>query len=509
MHNAYTVRHTWLHDEVNFTSSSDALVAKLLITHQLSTQAVNLFLDVLHNPSFHPGEVTFDRAEDIETYVDKCRRERMVRQADRSRMIGGIPYLVLQLVLQCIGEEMVEAEGRMDVSRRLYYRDYYNKGLNRECLYCMQWSRGAPPCYRHSCSPSRRALRALAEVHSEATELSRSFLCRRLCFTDLKPQKLAEQPLWLKGSSIRTLYLKFGKDARDLKPIFHWISSDLTNLRALTMEGASSESRNIPRTLVEVAHGLRMLQALHIRITNNWDRATLVCLYQSISCIPNLSSLSISVVLSVHGDDFNEAQSNLLASISPPSSLKRLMVSLLSTHPKYFAWLLQDSSHYILEELTLRCNGPMSGFVLSLPNTLPRLKVLDVDLQPFGQIEDLEALAHAVDLEVLAHAVEACSSLEELQVTRIPVYPLPKTLQVLRIDSSYYEGYHGYSDEQLADYLNGQLNSGNIPNIREVYVNTFDEWTREIRTYFRSREICRRFCVALLPIEEILNIQLL
>lgn len=190
-HTLFATHGCTSHDEVNFTSSSDALVAKLLITHQLSTQAVNLFLDVLHNPSFHPGEVTFERAEDIETYVDECRRERMVRQADRSRMIGGIPYLVLQLVLQCIGEEMVEAEGRMDVSRRLYYRDYYDKGLNRECLYCMQWSRGAPACYRHSCSHSRRALRALAEVHSEVTELSRSILGRRLCFTNLEPQKLA------------------------------------------------------------------------------------------------------------------------------------------------------------------------------------------------------------------------------------------------------------------------------------------------------------------------------
>lgn len=105
-------------------------------------------------------------------------------------------------------------------------------------------------------------------------------------------------------------------------------------------------------------------------------------------------------------------------------------------------------------------------------------------------------------LELIGQFVIACSSLEELQVVSIPVYPLPRTLQVLRIDMSINlcHGLAGFVDEELAEYLHGVLRSGEAPDLRRVYVTAYKCRTR--RTYPRSLEICDSFGIALLSIEQ-------
>lgn len=207
----HTARHTWLHDNVNFQNSSDALVAKLLITLQLPANSVDLFLAVIRNPSFNSGEVTFRRSSDIHAYVDRYRQERLARRPDNVRMIGGIPYLVLHLVIERIGEEMVIEKEELitNVPRKLYRFDIWSIGAH-EC----GWA-----CEHHR---SRRTLRALANVHIEVTTLARSILSRRLL---LKNPKLSEQPSWLKGANVQELRVRFEENSGDFHPFLHWLSS--------------------------------------------------------------------------------------------------------------------------------------------------------------------------------------------------------------------------------------------------------------------------------------------
>lgn len=474
----HTARHTWLHDNVNFKNPSDALVAKLLITLQLPATSVNLFLAVIRNPSFNSGEVTFRRANDIHAYVDRYRQERLARRPDNARMIGGIPYLVLHLVIERIGEEMViEEELITNVPRRLYISSNWSIDAHK-----CDWT-----CIHHT---SRRTLRALANVHTEVTTLARSILSRRLL---LKNPKLAEQPSWLRGANVQELRVRFEKHSGDFHPFLRWLSSHLPNLRSLSVERHIPEEEwgtcHIPRTLVEVPLSLT-LSALRILLTS-YNKLTLLCFYNSISRMRNLSVLSFAC-REITETELDEAESHQLASISPPSSLKKLMVTLEhdgaarehngagGRKAKLFSWLLQARSHYNLEELTLRCAGRASDFASVLPSTLPRLRGLDVDFHVRNRDQSRD----------IGELIRACSSLEKLLVTRTPTCPLPETLQVLCIDNSQHCSLKDYSDEQLADYLNDIINSGEVPNLRRVYyVHKLDN------SFPRSLAICNDFNV--------------
>lgn len=467
----HTARHTWLHDTVNFKNPSDALVAKLLITLQMSTESVDLFLAVIRNPSFNSGEVTFRRSSDIHAYVDRYRQERLARRPDNVRMIGGIPYLVLHLVIERIGEEMViEEELITNVPRKLYRVTY-------------GWSIDAHECgWRCEHHRSRRTLRALANVHTEVSTLARSILSRRLL---LKNPKLSEQPSWLKGANVQELRVRFEKNSGDFHPFLHWLSSHLPNLRTLSVERdipwEDRQTCHIPRTLVELPLCLT-LSALRILLTS-CNKLTLLCFYNSISRMQNLSALSFAChrILS---PELEEAESHQLASISPPSSLKRLMITFEyngEREAKLFSWLLQARSHYNLEELTLRCAGRARDFAFLLPSTLSRLRGFDVDFR----VWDLDQSRDIGEL------IRACSSLQKLLVTRTPTCPLPESLQVLCIDMSHGLIAENYSDEQLADYLNDIINSGGVPNLRRVYY-----LHSLFRTSFpRSLAICNDFNV--------------
>lgn len=82
---------------------------------------------------------------------------------------------------------------------------------------------------------------------------------------------------------------------------------------------------HIPRTLFEVPLSLT-LSALRILLTS-CNKLTLLCFYNSISRMRNLSVLSFACK-EITETELDEAESHQLASISPPSSLKKLMVTL-------------------------------------------------------------------------------------------------------------------------------------------------------------------------------------
>lgn len=315
----------------------------------------------------------------------------------------------------------------------------------------------------------------------------------------------------MRGTNVRELWIHFKKDkdlgyGPDVDPILDWIPSHLPNLRALSLEQEHlSPHSNLMTTIVNIAPSLTT-HALHINITH-WNKSTLLCLYDSISRMPNLSTLSIFGAFSCYKGGFTDVESLRLASISPPFSLECLMVTSWgegkdSRPVELLTWLLQTRSQYILEDLMFRYHAGdwMSATLAShvrvfaslLAATLPCLRVFDINLFRISRPA----------LELIGQFVIACSSLEELQVVSIPVYPLPRTLQVLRIDMSINlcHGLAGFVDEELAEYLHGVLRSGEAPDLRRVYVTAYKCRTR--RTYPRSLEICDSFGIALLSIEQ-------
>lgn len=412
-------------------------------------------------------------------------------------MIGGIPYLVLELVAECIGQEMDGMEALMDIPRRIYHQDAVQEMLERSDR---TWV-----CR----SGARCALRALTGVHGEVAKLAWRILRRRLFFKNPTSQKLAERPSWLKGTSVRELWVRWEADDLSYKPdfgsILDWIASQLPNLRVLSLEQDHILPRRLMATFVKLAPSLP-IHALHIYITH-WDESALLCLYDSISQMPNLSTLSICGTLYSNEDSFTYEKSLHLASMSPPPSLKSLMLTLRwegkgSRAVDLLTWILQPRDHYILEDLMFRyysedwmfatLTSHVRVFASLLSATLPHLRVFDIDF--FRNSRQA--------LELVGQFVKTCGILEELQVVSIPVYPLPKTLQVLRIDMSINlcHGLAGYDDEELAEYLHGVLSSGEVPDLRRVYVTAYECRTR--RTYPRSLEICESFGVALLSMEQ-------
>lgn len=186
---------------------------------------------------------------------------------------------------------------------------------------------------------------------------------RRLFLKNSTSQKIAERPSWLRGTNVRELWIHFKKDkdlgyGPDVDPILDWIPSHLPNLRALSLEQEHlSPHSNLMTTIVNIAPSLTT-HALHINIMH-WNKSTLLCLYDSISRMPNLSTLSIFGSFSCYKGGFTDVESLRLASISPPFSLECLMVTSWgegkdSRPVELLTWLLQTRSQYILEDLMFR-----------------------------------------------------------------------------------------------------------------------------------------------------------
>lgn len=86
---------------IPFLTVSDALIANLHLTHNIAISAIDLFLDVLRNPSFHPSHVSFTNSSDVDAHISAHRATQIVRLAESdatSRQTAGIPHNVLDLV---------------------------------------------------------------------------------------------------------------------------------------------------------------------------------------------------------------------------------------------------------------------------------------------------------------------------------------------------------------------------------------------------------------------------
>lgn len=90
---------------IPYQTVSDALVANLHLTHNVDValSVIDLFLDLLRNPSFDPSQISFSNSSDIDARVSEHRGAHIRRpchaspSADRT---AGIPHTVLELVAE-------------------------------------------------------------------------------------------------------------------------------------------------------------------------------------------------------------------------------------------------------------------------------------------------------------------------------------------------------------------------------------------------------------------------
>lgn len=72
-------------ENISFSTRSDAMIASLLLFHDIPFHAMNLFLDIIKHPDFDPSEVSFNNSADVIQAAEKTRIEnRLVAVQKRS-----------------------------------------------------------------------------------------------------------------------------------------------------------------------------------------------------------------------------------------------------------------------------------------------------------------------------------------------------------------------------------------------------------------------------------------
>ena len=97
---------------IPYKTRSDALIAQLSLSRGFTIAQVDLVLDIIHDPTFDPKEVSFQQTPDI--YVAVAQERAVTRNASLTalskasdrRDAAGMPDVVLHLVVQSIADMM-------------------------------------------------------------------------------------------------------------------------------------------------------------------------------------------------------------------------------------------------------------------------------------------------------------------------------------------------------------------------------------------------------------------
>lgn len=93
------IREEW----IPYKTVSDALIADLSLSHNVSLATLDLFLAVVSDTAFNPGHITFERATDIDARISEHRREQLavsLYSHGSGRECAGMPLIVLERVAE-------------------------------------------------------------------------------------------------------------------------------------------------------------------------------------------------------------------------------------------------------------------------------------------------------------------------------------------------------------------------------------------------------------------------
>ncbi|THH07700.1 hypothetical protein EW145_g3189, partial [Phellinidium pouzarii] len=340
---------------IPFKTRSDALLAQLPLQYGLSTIHFNLFLEILHDPSFSPRDLTFRDAADVDMCISERRRNLAHQRSlsvlkDEARECAGMSPIVLDLVLDQIieGSPHFSYEvGAMPGGAETGFTSAHNwqADLRRMCLVHRSWT-----------APAQRALqrRAILTERRALPEFARSLAC---------------------GSGVREFAYKLTK--ADTCTSFHecsvarehWatlatVLSRLTNLRYLCLRIESAHLADLSgfEFVLRAIGTMSSLEALWL-LSSRDHCPYLPNLCVAISKLQNLRFLSIcnwtcprkGITDIYHNHTFAREQESALT-LSPPSQLKTLQLrdTYLIIPPAYFSWFFQPRDEYALTALDLQ-----------------------------------------------------------------------------------------------------------------------------------------------------------
>ena len=314
-----------------FSSTADALIARLRLEAGLGVPTINLFLDVLKHPSFKSEELTIRDAAEIDTTVSLYRKDlqrergrntpvpkRTVQQKQMATISRELPYPVLECILDCI------AKDQDLVDEPLQYQIPLVDVVERQ---------------RGEC------LRSMALVHRTWTGLSQQRLSERLVArTPSQLIRLLRSPL--PGRHTQELIISLGDvwnhgyhfEGSDSPARPGDVEADLCNLlrrlpqlRKLTIkESGLREDMVLP-----MISTLSTLESLSWHCAHGYPSCDFSHLADALRVLPRLNSLEIS------GWSFHATSDVTGGSLLSPLSELRICVSPGDMQLTRVGWLLQ------------------------------------------------------------------------------------------------------------------------------------------------------------------------
>jgi len=162
---------------------------------------------------------------------------------------------------------------------------------------------------------------------------------------------------------------------------FDIVTSRISTLSSLSYESCFSTASDLDKALESISR-LRNLRNLHIHV-----EVLRMSLDQTSSLFITVSSMRCLETLSIKGGIIymsyppgNTDNSSRLQSLSPPATLKTIVLEDSNLPQSYLSWLLETREEYCPESLTLTINNHRFAcdVVAAIPTTLSVLKELEV-----------------------------------------------------------------------------------------------------------------------------------
>ena len=435
----HLVFDTRLGEYVPFANPSDAMIARLSLALDVPVHAVDLFLDILHNNSFKPGEVTIRRAGDIYQHVSEFRAERALVRARRPlldpvRILGpsehkddgslapsyAFPLLILDLVLG----ELLQQYYAIPEPNRLIWKHQHIDLLSQMSLVHRSWT-----------IPSQRALAHSVDI--DVANDMRNIACspipgawtRRLsvlfsCY-DFKYDyfPVYESPKRLEGCRLSSLALRRFTNLR-------YLAIELTGLRDADLASG--------QIVLEVVSAMSSLEELRANVQSCALISTLC------SVLPHLRflrSLSLTCCVGRSGFGSNtilKSRPELFSDLCPGRNLQHVFLDVYDDYADpllpIMEWLLRPREDWSIK--SFRYDGEGGTFTRTkqifdvIQPALPHLCSLELHYAFSPRTADRDQ-----DKEFLRMILRSCTSLRQLAICGLADYvdyaltSAPPTLQ--------------------------------------------------------------------------------
>ena len=352
---------THLQERIPFSNPSDAKIARLALTHDVSLRAIDLFLQLLHDESFHSRDLTIGAAADIYTHVAQYRARRAETRASRTRhlthrhtrsgslalaRVGTAYNQHSQTILNLILDELVQ-------ERKVLSRDPLQ---NQDELYTStQTFLNMSYVHRSWTIPSQRALGKVASLNLY-TDV-RTILCNPVLGPWTTRVHIA---YWCLDPEDRRGYdpRLFVSGLTDCAYSTRFILGRFSNLHMLSIAYADRyrAERTQAENSLDALHELDRLQELVVDVNGSCRLLSRVC--SALPRLTNLHKLTLVCRSSLGAVDWDERVFSEFTRQEPSRSLRTVtFITDLWERPlwpvPYLEWIVRPRQNYLIDAFSL------------------------------------------------------------------------------------------------------------------------------------------------------------